>query len=159
MAAKKTKAGGKAKSTPKKKATAAKKSAPKSKGAKQTKKAASKKSGAKKAAVKKKAAPKKKAAVDKAAAPKKAAAAKKKPAATKAQGGGSISSTDINLGHVFALRPRANTSFRPNDFMAAKRALVDERYDSIPEAARAVAEEALSLTRGEKTKIDSHPRR
>jgi hypothetical protein len=134
MAAKKKTAGGSAKSTPTKTATAAKESAPNSKVDKQAEKSASKKSGAQKAAAKKK-------------------DDNKKDAAD------SVSPTDINLGHVFALRPRANTSFRPNDFMAAKRALADERYTSVPEAARAVAEEALSLTRGDKTRIDPHPRR
>jgi len=159
MAAKKTGARKSAKSSPKKKATAARKAAPKSKDAKSPKKAASKKPGAKKSAAKKRAAPKKKSAADKGPSPKKATASRKKSSAKKAPAGGSVSSSDINLGHVFALRPRANTSFRPNDFMAAKRALIDERYDSIPDAARAVAEEALSLTRGEKKRIDPHSRR
>ena len=60
---------------------------------------------------------------------------------------GTVSVQEVTLGHVFALRPRVNKSFRPNDFMQAKRSLRDERYESLEEAARAVVEEALSLTR------------
>ena len=149
--------------------------APKKKAKSATKKSASAKSPAKKAAApkKKKAAPRKKTAAKKTAARKKEAAPKnetetkaaetnadsKKPNGKTPSGGGSIASTDVNLGHVFALRPRANTSFRPNDFMAAKRALSEERYATIAEAARAVAEEALSLTRGDSARIDAPPRR
>jgi hypothetical protein len=43
--------------------------------------------------------------------------------------------------------------------MTAKRALRDESFATIADAARAVAEEALSLTRGDSTRIDSLPRR
>ena len=145
MAAKKKTA---AKKAPKKKATAAKKKA-----------APKKKAGAKKAASKK-AAPKKAVAKKKVTATKKVASKKQKtPTKRTAPGKGAVSSTDVNLGHVFALKPRANTSFRQNDFMTAKRALRDEPYASIPEAARAVAEEALSLTRGDSTKIELPSRR
>ena len=122
------------------------------------KKTAAKKSGVKKASVKKNAAPKKAAPAKKAAA-KRTASENEKPTAKKSSSGGSVSSSDVNLGHVFALKPRANTSFRPNDFMAAKRALSDERYESVQEAARAVADEALGLTRGKKAPIDPHSRR
>ena len=108
--------------------------------------AAKKKSAAKSAPKKKKAAAKK------AASPKKAATAKKSAKAP-------VSSMDVNHGHVFALRPRVNTSFRPNDFMTAKRALREESFDSVSDAARAVAEEALALTRGESNRIDGAPRR
>lgn len=52
----------------------------------------------------------------------------------------------VNLGHVFALRPRVSTSFRQADFNAAKHFLRDESYASIEDAARAVAEKALELT-------------
>ena len=119
---------------------------------------------AKKKAAKKKAAKKKAAAAPKKKAPKKgAAAAPKKKAATKAaakkKSPPKISSMDINLGHVFKLKPRVNTSFRQNDFMTAKRALRDESYESVSDAARAVAEEALSLTRGDSARIDTNPRR
>jgi hypothetical protein len=76
-------------------------------------------------------------------APAKKSGAKKaaqKPAAA------TISSLSVNMGHVFALRPRTNSSFRPGDFMTAKHQLQDESYASLPEAARAVAERALELT-------------
>jgi hypothetical protein len=59
----------------------------------------------------------------------------------------SVSSLDVNLGHVFALRPRVPTSFRPEAFRTAKHLLEDEVYAGIEEAARAVVEKALSLTR------------
>lgn len=59
----------------------------------------------------------------------------------------SVSSLTINLGHVFALRPRAQSSFRPGDFRRAKHLLRDEKYASAEAAARAVAEKALELTR------------
>jgi hypothetical protein len=52
----------------------------------------------------------------------------------------------VNLGHIFALRPRVETSFRQADFRAARQLLEDEAYASIEEAARAVAEKALELT-------------
>ena len=141
MAAKKTTTGSgsakkkgaaKKKSAPKKKAAAKKKAAPKKKAASGTKSAA-----------KKAAAPKKK------AAPKKAAAkaptkqtVEKKAARPK----GSISSMDVTLGHIFAVRPRVNTGFRHHLLAEAKRALEDEVYATIRDAARAVAEEALSIT-------------
>jgi hypothetical protein len=50
------------------------------------------------------------------------------------------------MGHVFSLRPRPNTSFRPGDFATAKHQLQDESYANVAEAARAVAERALELT-------------
>ncbi len=129
----------------------------------------------KKASAKKKAAPKKGAATkDKISAKNKKnkASAKKettsKPkAATKKKAGSggkssadktisaSISTMDVNLGHVFSLKPRINTSFRQNDFLAAKRALREETFGSIIDAARAVAEEALALTRGDAAGADS----
>jgi len=60
--------------------------------------------------------------------------------------GGGISAADVNLGHVAALRPRTHTGFKPEAFQEAKRALVDVRYATIEEAARAVAEKAVELS-------------
>ena len=60
----------------------------------------------------------------------------------------SVSSLQVNMGHVFALRPRVNTSFKPGDFSTAKHKLREENYSSLPDAARAVVERALDLTRG-----------
>ena len=58
------------------------------------------------------------------------------------------SSLEVNMGHVFALRPRVNTSFKAGDFHAAKYQLQDEPYSDISEATKAVAEKALELTHG-----------
>ena len=81
----------------------------------------------------------------------------------KKKAAGSASSTfsaaDVTLGHVFKVRPKVNTSFRPPDFARAKKTLADESYETILDAARAVAEEALSLTRGEATRVNSGKRR
>jgi hypothetical protein len=84
---------------------------------------------------------------------------KKKSAAKRASGsataeaskptrkaGAGVSSISVNLGHIFALRPRVNTAFPPGDLNTAKHFLQDESYASIEEAARAVAEKALELT-------------
>ena len=72
---------------------------------------------------------------------------------------GSVTAKDVNLGHVFALRPRVRTSFRQPDFLRARELLSEESWESVPEAARAVAEKALELThegpsagRGKKSK-------
>ncbi|MBW2295393.1 MAG: hypothetical protein JRG94_24260 [Deltaproteobacteria bacterium] len=54
----------------------------------------------------------------------------------------------VSMGHMFALRPRVVTSFRPDDFRRARQLLADESYANIQEAARAVAERALELTHG-----------
>ncbi len=114
-----------AKKTTKK--TAAKKASKKSPGKKSTtKKSAAKKSPSKKASEAGEAAPAKKTA-------KKAGKAK-------------VSSLDVNMGHVFALRPRMTTSFKPGDFSTAKYRLQEEAFSTIHEAARAVAEKALELT-------------
>ncbi|MAG29737.1 MAG: hypothetical protein CL908_02445 [Deltaproteobacteria bacterium] len=131
-----------------------------------------KKSAKRKSPVKKKAAPKKgaasteKKASAKAAAPaKKKAEARKDPAAkpdaapTPARPEGSVSSMGVTLGHVFALRPRVNTSFRQNDLSQAKRALASEVYPDLAEAARAVAAEALALTRGAAARPERRRRR
>ena len=71
----------------------------------------------------------------------KKATAKRKPAAKK------VSSADVHRGHLLALRPRVSTSFRPDDLRRAKQLLDDQSYASIEEAARAVVEKALELTR------------
>ena len=73
-------------------------------------------------------------------------AADKKPVKGKA------SSLDVNMGHVFALRPRVTTSFKAGDFSTAKHQLQDDSYSSIQEAAQAVVEKALELTHGEQNK-------
>jgi hypothetical protein len=80
-------------------------------------------------------------------------------AAPSSGGKATISSSDVNMGHVFALRPRPNTSFRQHDFLRAKRALEEEPYSDLAEAARAVAEEALALTRGTSDRVDTPVRR
>ncbi len=133
MAVKKT-------ATKKPKKTGAKKKPAAVKSASKKQASSKKKAGAKRAATSKKAAvtskPAAKAKVSKAApAPK----AEKKPKAV-------VSSMSVNLGHVFALRPRVNTSFRQPDFLAARHLLQDETYTSIQEAARAVADKALEMT-------------
>jgi len=133
MAAKK-KSSSKPKKAGKKKASAKKKTA---------KKAAKKKASAKKAAPKKTVAKKKGAAP--AAKPKPAAKAAPKPAIKSKSG---LSSMQVVMGHLFALRPRVGTGFRPDDFRRARQLLADESYSNIQEAARAVAERALDLTRG-----------
>ena len=153
MAARKKTAG---KRAPKKAA------APRSKGQASAKKKAAPKKGA---ATKKKASAKtkkkkKKASANKKTTSKPKAATEKKTASgsrssAKKTAGASISTMDVNLGHVFSLKPRVNTSFRQNDFLAAKRALREEKFGSITDAARAVAEEALALTRGDTAGADS----
>ena len=67
----------------------------------------------------------------------------KKPAATK-----TVSSLTVNMAHVFALRPRAITSFKAGDFSTAKHQLQDESYADVHAAAKAVVEKALELTHG-----------
>jgi len=129
--------------------TARKASSKKKAGAKKkasSKKASSKKAPAKKSTSKKKAGAKKpapKKAVAKKAVAKKAAAKTKTPAAKPG-----ASSMQVSMGHMFALRPRVVTSFRPDDFRRARQLLADESYANIQEAARAVAERALELTHG-----------
>lgn len=113
---------------------------------KATKKAAAKapKKTAKKSASKKQTAVKKTAS--------KAPAAKTKAAKQDAKSG--FSSLAVNMGHVFALRPRVGTSFRPDDFRAARQQLAAESFKSAAEAARAVVEKTMELSRG-----DSNPLR
>lgn len=59
---------------------------------------------------------------------------------------GSVSSLAVNLGHIFALRPRVETSFKPGNLETAKHFFRGHSYATIEEAARAVAEKALELT-------------
>jgi len=66
---------------------------------------------------------------------------------------------DVTLGHIFSVRPRVNTGFRNHDLLEAKRALIDEVFSDLREAARAVAEEALSITRGDSARPEKHRRR
>lgn len=114
-----------------KKTTAKKKPAAKKKTAKETdSKKAAKKAPATKAAAK----------------PESKPAEKKAPAAARKSG---FSSLDVNMGHVFALRPRVPTSFRPDDFRVARQQLEDESFKSASEAAKAVVEKALELTHGD----------
>ena len=79
---------------------------------------------------------------------------KKAPPATKAaddegdakpSAAGTVSSKTVNMGNVFALRPRVTTSFRQENFLEARRRLEDEPYSTQEEATRAVAERALEL--------------
>jgi hypothetical protein len=58
-----------------------------------------------------------------------------------------VSSLVVNLGHIFALRPRVETSFKPGNLNTAKHFFRDGSYSTIEDAARAVAEKALELTR------------
>jgi hypothetical protein len=130
----------KAASKPAKKAAtkpAAKKAASKPAAKPATKKAAAK--PAKKAAAQ----PAKKAASKPA---KQAAEPKAEAAKPKASKGGDVSPEGVNMGHVFALRPRVTTAFPPDAFRRAKEDLAEERFASIQEAARAVAEKALETS-------------
>ena len=70
-----------------------------------------------------------------------------------------VSSMKVNLAHVLALRPRVSPSFRQADFLTARHLLQDEAYASIEEAARAVAEKALSMTHEGPSKRGPKPRR
>jgi hypothetical protein len=90
-----------------------------------------------------------------------AANAETEPAAVKkpAGGGGKVTPLDVNVGHVFALRPRVNTSFRPGDFLAAKHRLLDDSFANLEEAARAVVELALELTHGDPSRRGKARRR
>ncbi len=81
---------------------------------------------------------------------------KAKPTRSPAAQGG-VSAAAVNLGHVFALRPRESTSFRQQDFLAARRLLQDESFGSLEEAARAVARRALALTHDVKGRPGGRP--
>jgi len=131
------------------------------------KKKAAKAKGAKKRAAKAKVAKKKTAAKKKAVAKKESETKAPEVEATKTatetppppRPEGSVSSTDVNLGHVYALKPRVNPTFRQSDFIIAKRRLSDEVYTGVEEAARAVAEKALELTHGSSTAAVTKRRR
>jgi hypothetical protein len=142
MAAKNNKSAGKTgkkKAAPKKKA-GAKKAAPK----KPAKRAPEPK---KKAAAKPAPKPRPKAAPTKPSVPPTAPKAVPAPApAPVAPPAGGVSAADVNLGHVVALRPRTHTGFKPEAFAEAKRALAEQRFASIDDAARAVAEKATELS-------------
>lgn len=60
--------------------------------------------------------------------------------------GPSVSAQQVNLGHIFALRPRVRTGFSPEAFRDAVRALADEKYPTLQDAARAVAGKAIELS-------------
>lgn len=127
-----------------KKATAKKTTAKKT----STKKATAKKTTAKKSSSKKatrKTTKKAAETVEKAGTATEPAVAAPKTAAKKKKEAG-VSSMSVNIGHVFALRPRVNTSYRPADFISAKQLLQEETYANIEEAARAVITKALELT-------------
>ena len=83
--------------------------------------------------------------------PKKAAktaakAPKKTPRKTAKKKKAEVSVDAVNLGHIFALRPRVTTAFPQDAFHKAKDELRDERFGSIEEAARAVAQKALETS-------------
>jgi hypothetical protein len=59
---------------------------------------------------------------------------------------GSISAQDVNLGHIAALKPRTHTGFKLEAFQAARRALEQERWATIEDAARAVAAKAVEIS-------------
>jgi len=156
MAAKKTAKKKTAKKTAEKKAakkakkkTAAKKAAARPAAKKApAKKAPAKKAGAKKAgagakkASGKKASPKK--SVEKPASGAPAAPAEPKAASTPTKAG-AFTAADVHMGHIFSLRPRVTTAFRPEDLRTAKHTLGEETFESAAEAARAVADKALEL--------------
>ena len=134
---------------------AAKKSATKSAKTKKSAKKSPKKSAKKSASkgVKKSSAKTAEKTAD--AAPKKASqkkAAVEKAAKPTAKSG--FSSLAVNMGHVFALRPRVGTSFRPDDFRDARQKLENEQFETAADAARAVVDKILELSRG-----DSNPMR
>lgn len=133
-------------------------------------KAAVKKPAAKKSSPKSKTGGKRTAAAGKAAAGRKPAveadaeknAPVSQPAKTekaKKKAKGKVSATKVNLGHILSLRPRVSPSFRQADFLTARHLLQDEGYASIEEAARAVAEKALSMTHEGPSKRGLKPRR
>ncbi len=134
------------KKAPAKKATTKKAGAKKATSAKSAKAApktaTKKKSGAKaapKRSVTRKAAERK---------PAEAAAPPATEAATTetASAGGAFTASSVHLGHVFALRPRVQTSFEIGHFQQAKVLLEGESFADEAGAARAVAEKALELT-------------
>ena len=69
-----------------------------------------------------------------------------RPAAPAPHAAGTVSAEEVSLGHVMALRPRVHVGFKPSAFGDAKRALADERYATIQDAARAVVEKAIEIS-------------
>ena len=63
-----------------------------------------------------------------------------------------VSVDAVNLGHIFALRPRVPTAFPQEGLRRAKDELSEERFGSIEEAARAVAEKALGTSQKKPSK-------
>ncbi len=61
---------------------------------------------------------------------------------------GKFTAAAVNMGHIFSLRPRVQTSFRQADFRTAKIHLQHEGFETLEDAVRAVAEKALELTLG-----------
>lgn len=88
---------------------------------------------------------------------KKKATAKKKPAKKSAakKPAAAASSLSVNMGHIFALRPRVSTTFRQGDLATAKHQLQDESFANVADAARAVAEKALELTHDSGSRLGS----
>jgi len=76
----------------------------------------------------------------------------KTPRKTAAKGEAKVSADAVNLGHIFALRPRVPTAFPQEALRRAKGELSDERFGSIQEAARAVAEKALETSQKKPSK-------
>jgi hypothetical protein len=151
------------KKTAKAKSTAAKKTATKrgtAKAAPARKKAAAKPKSAKRAPAKKAAPAAKPAAAPPKPAVKPVVAPAAKPVAPAPKPGsppapageGRFGAHDVNRGHIFSLRPRVNTGFSPEAFDDARRELADERYATIEDAARSVAERALELSNTRRTR-------
>lgn len=86
-------------------------------------------------------------------------AAAEKPAKKASAGKGKFKAQNVTLPHLFSLRPRVETSFPQDQFRAARQDLEDERYESLEEAARAVAAKALELTRDPASKKKKKGRR
>ncbi len=147
MAAKK-----RAKKAPRKKQAAARKPTPK-------KKSGAKKAGGRRAAPAKKAPAKRKPAAKSTATRSAPAEKPARSAKSHKKSKGKVSSMQVNLGHVFSLRPRVSTTFRQPDFLTARHFLQDESYASIEEAARAVAEKALEMTHEGPSKLGFRPGR
>jgi hypothetical protein len=59
---------------------------------------------------------------------------------------GAVGANDVLLSHVMALRPRIHVGFKPSAFSDAKRALADQRYATLQDAARAVAQKAVEIS-------------
>jgi hypothetical protein len=75
-----------------------------------------------------------------------AAPAPAPPPAATPPAAGTVLADEVLLGHVMALRPRVHVGFKPSAFADAKRALADERYATIQEAAHAVVQKAIEIS-------------